>query len=130
MREPALPSLFLGELPDEHIQGDIPGRGGAALRHSQHLNRLTRVDREDQQKVQLGGEPGLASNAVRKRNSGPTSNKKWAVGDKLVHTSFGVGDVTHTFGNGERMSIAVKFPGMGPKILDPRLAPIKPHTTD
>ena len=34
-----------------------------------------------------------------------------------------------SFGSGEKVSIAVKFAGMGPKILDPRLAPIEPVTT-
>ena len=48
------------------------------------------------------------------------------VGDQVMHASFGVGEITHTFGSGEKVSIAVKFPGMGPKILDPRLAPIEP----
>jgi DNA helicase-2/ATP-dependent DNA helicase PcrA len=48
------------------------------------------------------------------------------VGDQVVHASFGVGEITHTFGSGEKVSIAVKFAGMGPKILDPRLAPIEP----
>ena len=48
------------------------------------------------------------------------------VGDQVMHTSFGVGEITHTFGSGEKVSIAVKFAGMGPKILDPRLAPIEP----
>ena len=43
-----------------------------------------------------------------------------------MHASFGVGAITHTFGRGEKVSIAVKFVGMGPKILDPRLAPIEP----
>jgi len=42
------------------------------------------------------------------------------------HSSFGEGHVTHLFGSGEKTSIAVKFEGMGPKILDPRLAPIEP----
>jgi DNA helicase-2/ATP-dependent DNA helicase PcrA len=48
------------------------------------------------------------------------------VGDRLLHSSSGEGSVTHLFGSGERISIAVKFEGMGPKILDPRLAPIQP----
>jgi DNA helicase-2/ATP-dependent DNA helicase PcrA len=47
------------------------------------------------------------------------------VGDRLLHSSFGEGRVTHLFGSGEKISIAVKFEGMGPKILDPRLAPIE-----
>ena len=49
-----------------------------------------------------------------------------AVGDQVMHASFGVGEITHTFGSGEKVSIAVKFAGMGAKILDPRLAPIEP----
>ena len=49
-----------------------------------------------------------------------------AVGARLLHSSFGEGHVTHLFGSGEKVSIAVKFEGMGPKILDPRLAPIQP----
>ena len=36
-----------------------------------------------------------------------------------MHASFGVGEITHTFGSGEKVSIAVKFAGMGPKILIP-----------
>jgi DNA helicase-2/ATP-dependent DNA helicase PcrA len=47
------------------------------------------------------------------------------VGDRVLHASFGEGEITHTFGSGEKVSIAVKFAGMGPKILDPRLAPIE-----
>jgi DNA helicase-2/ATP-dependent DNA helicase PcrA len=52
------------------------------------------------------------------------------VGDPVRHASFGVGTITHLFGSGERLSLAVKFEGMGPKILDPRLAPIEPVSTD
>ena len=50
----------------------------------------------------------------------------WSVGEKVIHANFGAGEVTHTFGSGEKISIAVKFIGMGSKILDPRLAPIEP----
>ena len=32
MREPAVPSIFLAELPEALVQGDIPRSGGAALR--------------------------------------------------------------------------------------------------
>ena len=52
--------------------------------------------------------------------------REWAVGDRLRHAAFGEGQVTHLFGSGQKVSIAVKFAGMGPKILDPRLAPIEP----
>ena len=64
------------------------------------------------------------ANAVRRLQAGPGLGKSWSVGDP-GHAS-GIGEITHTFGSGEKVSIAVKFPGMGPKILDPRLAPIEP----
>jgi DNA helicase-2/ATP-dependent DNA helicase PcrA len=122
MREPAMPSVFLSELPAELLQGDLPRSGGAALRREQRLERLTRVDREESRRVAAGGEAGGPANAVRRRSAAHS----WAVGDQLRHGSFGVGTVTHLFGSGEKISIAVKFEGMGPKILDPRLAPIEP----
>ncbi|WP_216901866.1 UvrD-helicase domain-containing protein [Synechococcus sp. CCY 9618] len=122
MREPAVPSVFLSELPGELLQGDVPGSGGAALRREQRLERLTRVDREESRRVQAGGAGGSPANAVRRR----IPARDWAVGDRLCHAVFGEGEVTHLFGSGERVSIAVKFAGMGPKILDPRLAPIEP----
>jgi DNA helicase II / ATP-dependent DNA helicase PcrA len=122
MREPAVPSVFLSELPAELLQGDIPHAGGAAIRREQRLERLTRVDRQESRRVAAGGEGGQPVNAVRRRGTGHS----WGVGDRLRHAAFGEGRVTHLFGSGEKVSIAVKFEGMGPKILDPRLAPIEP----
>ena len=126
MREPAVPSVFLSELPAELLQGDLPQSGGAAIRREQRLERLTRVDRDDSRRVASGGEAGAPTNAVRRRAPALT----WAVGDPVRHASFGVGTITHLFGSGERLSLAVKFEGMGPKILDPRLAPIEPVSSD
>ncbi len=126
IREPAIASLFLSELPKNLIKGDLPNIGGTALRRSQHLDRLTRVDRQSAKKPDNSSLRGSASNAVRRRYSGPTPGRKWVVGDRLRHANFGEGEVTHTFGSNDKVSIAVKFQGMGPKILDPRLAPIEP----
>jgi DNA helicase-2/ATP-dependent DNA helicase PcrA len=126
MREPAVPSVFLSELPAELLQGDLPQSGGAAIRREQRLERLTRVDRDDSRRVAAGGEAARPVNAVRRR----APARPWAVGDPVRHASFGVGTITHLFGSGERLSLAVKFEGMGPKILDPRLAPIEPVSTD
>jgi DNA helicase-2/ATP-dependent DNA helicase PcrA len=122
MREPAVPSVFLSELPAELLQGDVPRSGGAAIRREQRLDRLSRVDREESRRVQAGGAAGAPANAVRRR----APARSWAVGDRLLHASFGEGTITHLFGSGEKVSVAVKFEGMGPKILDPRLAPIEP----
>jgi len=101
-----VPSAFLAELPEGSLQADIP-RSGA---REQRLERLTRIDREPSM-------PRAGANKV--------SGHSWAVGDQLQHDVFGEGRVTHIFGSGEKISIAVKFAGMGPKILDPRLAPIR-----
>jgi len=118
MREPAVPSVFLSELPDALLQGDLPRNGGAAIRRDQRMERLTRIDRPESQRVQAGGDG--PANAVRRRSGSRT----WSVGERVRHASFGIGTITHLFGSGEKISIAVKFEGMGPKILDPRLAPI------
>ena len=126
LREPAVPSIFLSELPEEFVQGDLPRSGGAAIRRENRLERLTRVDRDASARVAGGGEAGRPANAVRRTTSRPSSGRAWAVGDRVRHSSFGLGTVTHLFGSGDKTSIAVKFEGMPPKILDPRLAPIEP----
>ncbi len=122
IREPALPSLFLSELPEELLQGDRQQSGGTFLRRDNRLDRLTRIDRQEKPSGESSSTP---SNAVRKRQAAPSPNTVWAVGDRVLHSTFGEGEITHTFGSGEKISIAVKFNGMGPKILDPRLAPIQ-----
>ena len=126
MREPALPSQFLSEIPSEFIEGDLPLSGGTALRRDRHLDRLTRVDRGSDQSINIASSSNIYQNAVRRKNSAPSPGKAWSVGDKVFHNSFGEGEITHKFGAGEKTSLAIKFKGMGPKILDPRLAPIKP----
>ncbi len=121
MREPAIASIFLSEIPEELVKGDIPLSGGATLRREKNLDRLTRIDRPSNKK----SFPSEAENAVRKTYSGPSPGKRWSVNDRVEHSSFGEGMITHVFGSGEKISLAIKFSGMGPKILDPRLAPLK-----
>jgi len=123
MREPAVPSVFLSELPKELLQGDLPQTGGSALLREQRLERLTCVDRSN-----FFVETSMRTNGVRQLTNSDRVRKLWSVGDRLNHVSFGEGTVTHLFGSGDKISIAVKFAGMGPKILDPRLAPITPLT--
>ena len=120
MREPTIPSVFLSEIPDELIDGEIPQTGGASIRRDKHLDRLTRVDRTNNTDT-----INKSINAVRKFYSGPSKGKRWQIGDKLIHTRFGKGTIIHIFGSGEKISLAVKFGDKGSKILDPRLAPIR-----
>ena len=42
--------------------------------------------------------------------------------DKVVHEllkSFGAGEIIHVFGDGNKISLAIKFPDLGLKIIDP-----------
>ncbi|NJM65317.1 MAG: DNA helicase PcrA [Acaryochloris sp. RU_4_1] len=96
-REPAMPSLFLSELPRELLQMDslstIPAE-------SPHLS------------PEIGTPPKKMPN---------THALDWSVGDRLVHKGFGLGEVTHIFGGGNKICLAVKFPGIGKKIIDPNI---------
>jgi DNA helicase II / ATP-dependent DNA helicase PcrA len=38
----------------------------------------------------------------------------------VSHPKFGMGDITHVFGDEGKVSVAVAFEGMGKKILEPR----------
>ena len=49
-----------------------------------------------------------------------------SVGNPLVNDSCALGETTHLFGSSAKVSIAVKFVGMVPKIFDLRLALIDP----
>ena len=120
MREATIPSIFLSEIPEDLIDGELPQTGGASIRRDWHLDRLTRVDRNNPNEF-----VNKPINAVRKLYSGPSKGKSWIVGDKLIHSKFGKGEIIHIFGNGEKISLAVKFGDKGSKILDPRLAPIR-----
>ena len=120
MREATIPSIFLSEIPEELIDGELPQSGGASIRRDRHLDRLTRVDRNDSNEF-----INRPINAVRKLYSGPSKGKSWLIGDKVIHSKFGKGEIIHIFGSGEKISLAVKFGDKGSKILDPRLAPIR-----
>ena len=52
-------------------------------------------------------------------------NQQWSVGDCLIHPSFGIGEVTHILGSAKKMNLAVKFSGLGQKIVNPRVTPMK-----
>lgn len=58
----------------------------------------------------------------------PTANvqsQSWRVGDRIWHKVFGEGEVTHIFGSGQKTNLAVRFPGLGKKIIDPTVAPMQ-----
>ncbi|MBW4560764.1 MAG: DNA helicase PcrA [Mojavia pulchra JT2-VF2] len=56
-----------------------------------------------------------------------SSNGKqnWKVGDRVLHKTFGIGEITHVFGEGNKLSVAIKFANLGQKIIDPRVAQLQ-----
>lgn len=101
-REPASPSLFLAELPKELLQSNVT----AAI-----PTRWAKPMRE-----------------IREKNSAAMPNineSDWSVGDRAIHKAFGEGEVTRIFGAGNKICLAIKFPGLGQKIIDPKITPIQ-----
>jgi DNA helicase II / ATP-dependent DNA helicase PcrA len=101
-REAASPSLFLGELPREMLLSN----GANAI-----PTKWTSSIREVKRQV----ETALPN----------THEQDWTVGDRIVHKAFGTGQVTHIFGAGNKICLAIKFPGMGQKIIDPKITPLQ-----
>jgi len=97
-REPAMRSQFLDELPAELLTSGQKSNFRAG--RSTTKTNLTKND-------QL------------------TENQIWQVGDAVLHKTFGNGEITHVFGEGTKISVAIKFPGLGQKIVDPRLAKLE-----
>ncbi|MBD2604906.1 DNA helicase PcrA [Scytonema hofmannii FACHB-248] len=64
--------------------------------------------------------------AFTKSPSGKQQNiQNWQVGDRVLHKSFGIGEITHVFGSGNKVSVAIKFTTLGQKIIDPRVAQLQ-----
>ncbi|MBW4672066.1 MAG: DNA helicase PcrA [Cyanomargarita calcarea GSE-NOS-MK-12-04C] len=99
-REPAIRSQFLEELPEELIT-------------TKHSNRQSFTNKSN----------GATSQRTRASNQGVTEN--WQIGDRVLHKTFGEGEITHVFGNGSKISVAIKFASLGQKIIDPRVAQLQ-----
>jgi DNA helicase-2/ATP-dependent DNA helicase PcrA len=100
-REPAVASLFLSEIPRDLMQLNSP------LAIPKHKPEIATPTQE---------QPSRLPN---------THAQDWTVGDRLMHKGFGVGQVTHVLGAGNKICLAVKFPGMGQKILDPKVTTLQ-----
>ena len=115
-REPALPSCFLEELPEQVVEIQRPRSSGVALRRQIHRDKLLRSDRPE--------------NRPTPHDAMAPTQPTWRPGDVLEHEEFGQGQVTHCFGAGSKLFLAVKFGRESPaKVLDPRLAPIRRVST-
>ncbi|HEY9827052.1 MAG TPA: 3'-5' exonuclease, partial [Stenomitos sp.] len=100
-REPAVPSLFLSEIPRDLLQLHSPS---ALPKHKPQLEWASQKPKEK---------------APARPN---THIQDWNVGDRLMHKGLGIGTVTNIFGAGDKICLAVQFPSLGKKILDPKVA--------
>ncbi|MBE9156750.1 DNA helicase PcrA [Nodosilinea sp. LEGE 06152] len=104
-REPASPSLFLAELPTDLISGN------SALSLPQ---KWSTPIREARKKSEAAAQPGSGAH-----------ESDWSVGDVVVHKSYGAGEVTHIFGAGNKICLAIYFQGQGRKIIDPKISALQ-----
>jgi DNA helicase-2/ATP-dependent DNA helicase PcrA len=63
------------------------------------------------------------SPSAKTNNQGASEN--WQVGEKVLHKTFGIGEITHVFGTGNKISVAIKFASLGQKIIDPKVAQLQ-----
>ncbi|MEO0456746.1 MAG: DNA helicase PcrA [Cyanobacteria bacterium P01_A01_bin.114] len=105
MREIATPSMFLSELPVDSILTNsattLPERWTTSPREAKLRNPQPKTNK-----------PG-------------THEDDWEVGEKVNHQAFGEGKITHIFGAGNKICLAIHFPGIGKKIIDPRMSAIE-----
>ncbi|MEG4531766.1 DNA helicase PcrA [Microcoleus sp. D2_18a_D3] len=100
-REHCTPSLFLGELPTHLLAGSAKKTKTAKTAVSK----------------------GKTNNSAA--NSGSSPSAEWKTGDRVFHHAFGVGEITHVLGEGDKTNLAIKFSGLGRKIIDPRTAKLQ-----
>jgi DNA helicase II / ATP-dependent DNA helicase PcrA len=96
-REPAIRSQFLTELPKEFVGSNVTV-----------TMPQTRLNKESQ--------------AATSSRISPSQKQEWRVGDRIIHKSFGLGEITRVFGAGNKLCLAIKFPSVGQKIIDPKVA--------
>lgn len=97
-RESCIPSMFLQELPANLVEGHKPLSHSIANKTNHKKPQVTKSK----------------------------STQEWNVGDRVLHRSFGIGKITHIFGDQQgKLSIAVKFNGSSPKILNPNVVSLE-----
>jgi DNA helicase-2/ATP-dependent DNA helicase PcrA len=84
-REPASPSLFLAEMPRELMASNTK----AAI-----PKKMTKPI------------------AQAKKEMIQATDADWSVGDRVMHSQFGMGEITNIFGTGSKATLAVRFDGL------------------
>ncbi|MBD1827292.1 DNA helicase PcrA [Microcoleus vaginatus GB1-A2] len=106
-REHCTPSLFLGELPTHLL-------AGSAKKTAAGKTAASKGKTNNSAATSGSSQPG---------NNGQSAD--WQTGDRVFHHAFGVGEITHVLGAGDKINLAIKFSGLGRKIIDPRTAKLQ-----
>lgn len=115
-REYATPSLFLAELPRDLLETNVATALPTKLTGSRGHATSGRTARTTSREL------SPSANTPRRPN---THEQDWTVGDRILHKAFGPGEVIHIFGKGDKICLAIKFPGMGKKIIDPNITTLE-----
>lgn len=113
-REMASPSVFLSELPTDLVSGNSPHRRSGNAKSEHATPRISTPMREARKQRESAAKPGSGAH-----------ERDWKVGDVVVHKAYGAGQVTHIFGAGNKICLAIQFQGQGRKIIDPKLSPLQ-----
>jgi len=106
-REHCTPSLFLGELPTHLLAGSA---------------KKTPAGKTAASKRKTNNSAANCGNSQAETN---VQSVDWQTGDRVFHHAFGVGEITHVLGAGDKTNLAIKFSGLGRKIIDPRTAKLQ-----
>jgi len=106
-REHCTPSLFLGELPTHLLAGSAKKTPAGKTAASK------------------GKTNNSAANSGSSQAGTNVQSVDWKTGDRVFHHAFGVGEITHVLGAGDKTNLAIKFSGLGRKIIDPRTAKLQ-----
>ncbi|MBW3585870.1 MAG: DNA helicase PcrA, partial [Cyanobacteria bacterium 0813] len=90
-REHCTPSLFLGELPTHLLAGSAKKTPAGKTAASKGKTNNSAANSGSSQ-------PG---------NNGQSAD--WQTGDRVFHHAFGVGEITHVLGAGDKTNLAIKF---------------------
>ncbi|BAW96108.1 ATP-dependent DNA helicase II PcrA [[Synechococcus] sp. NIES-970] len=111
-REPAVASQFLAELPSDLVTSNVKSLAKAAPQQEPKMMSISQKQRSQ-------------TKQVRQTAQRQVIQQQWAVGDRVQHNVFGEGEVIKIFGDDQKMNLAIAFPNLGKKIIDPRVAPMK-----
>ncbi|XGB39587.1 MAG: DNA helicase PcrA [Cyanobacteria bacterium LVE1205-1] len=121
-REMSIPSMFLTELPKDYLLGE----GVKKSNNNQGKKTYFSVSQPSPASAQApdrrASEPQPLSPP---KNQSDSKGDRWTVGDRVIHPNWGIGQVTHVFGTGDKLNLAIKFPSIGQKVVDPKTTMVK-----